>query len=227
MSDLPRLAIFDCDGVLVDTERIALRVQVRIGTELGWPLTDSEAIARFTGHSLASIETVVKARLGEKLAATWVELFDLYHRAEVDNGLEHIAGVPRVLAELAEMNISTCVASGGTHEKMKHTLGRTGLYKLFVGRIFSVTEVDRGKPAPDLFLHAAQSMGVPASSCVVIEDSYPGVVAARAAGIHCFAFAGGVTPADRLNGDGTTVFHEMKELPSLVNDRLSVDPALD
>jgi beta-phosphoglucomutase-like phosphatase (HAD superfamily) len=108
------------------------------------------------------------------------------------------------------------VASSGTHDKMQFTLGHTGLYDRFAGRIFSATQVARGKPAPDLFLFAADQMGVRPAECIVVEDSAFGVAAARAAGMHVLAYAGGVTSATRLAGPGTTVFHDMRDLPDLL-----------
>ena len=101
---------------------------------------------------------------------------------------------------------------------MRHTLGRAGLYDRFAGRIYSATEVARGKPAPDLFLHAAWHMGVDPAACVVVEDSRAGVRAARAAGMHALGYAGGLTPAERLEGPGTTVFHDMRKLPTLITE---------
>ncbi len=208
------LVIFDCDGVLVDSEPIAVRVNTALGAELGWPLTETEVIERFIGRSSASIGEQIAARLGEHVAARWAERFDLAHRQAVDAGLTAVDGINEALDEIT---LSTCVASSGTHEKMRHTLGRTGLYPRFAGRIFSATEVAHGKPAPDLFLHAAAAMGVPPAGCVVVEDSHYGVQAARAAGMRCFGYAGGLTPAHRLEGPGTVVFDDMRKLPTLVD----------
>lgn len=114
------------------------------------------------------------------------------------------------------MSLPCCVASSGTHEKLRLTLGLTGLHDRFVGRIFSATEVEQGKPAPDLFLHAAARMGATPERCVVVEDSAAGVEAARRAGMRSFGFAGGLTPASWLEGPGTTVFHDMAELLALL-----------
>lgn len=208
------LVIFDCDGVLVDSEPIAVRVNTALGAELGWPLTETEVIERFIGRSSASIGEQIAARLGEHVAARWAERFDLAHRQAVDAGLTAVDGINEALDEIT---LPTCVASSGTHEKMRHTLGRTGLYPRFAGRIFSATEVAHGKPAPDLFLHAAAAMGVPPAGCVVVEDSHYGVQAARAAGMRCFGYAGGLTPAHRLEGPGTVVFDDMRKLPTLVD----------
>ncbi|MFF0431525.1 HAD family hydrolase [Streptomyces sp. NPDC004327] len=210
------LVIFDCDGVLVDSERIAARVQVALGAELGWPLTEEEVVDRFIGRSHAAIREQVAARLGEETAAIWSERFEQRHREAVDADLAAVDGLPEALAAIT---LPTCVASSGSHDKMRHALGRTGLYDHFAGRIHSATEVSRGKPAPDLFLHAARSMGVDPAACAVVEDSRPGVEAARAAGMRAFGYAGGLTPAERLAGPGTTVFHDMRELPALILGR--------
>ncbi|MYW79255.1 haloacid dehalogenase superfamily, subfamily IA, variant 3 with third motif having DD or ED [Streptomyces sp. LaPpAH-199] len=216
------LVIFDCDGVLVDTERIALRVQLRIGAELGWPLTEDEVVELFMGRSLVSMAEVVRPRLGDRAAGLWCDRFAEYHREAVDAGLAPVDGLTEALAGLDRTGLATCIASGGTHEKMAHTLGRTGLYERFAGRIHSATEVERGKPAPDLFLHAAAAMGFDPAVCVVVEDSRPGVLAARAAGMRCLGYAGGVTPGDWLEGPGTTVFDDMRELPGLLAGRFAV-----
>jgi beta-phosphoglucomutase-like phosphatase (HAD superfamily) len=209
------LVIFDCDGVLVDSERIAVRVSVSIGAELGWPLTEADVIERFMGRSSSSIGEQIAARLGPELAATWGERFELRHREAVDTGLIVVDGIVEALDGITR---PTCVASSGSHDKMRHTLGRTGLYHRFEGRIFSASEVAQGKPAPDLFLHAAATMGVPPAACVVIEDSQYGIQAARAAGMRSFGYAGGLTPAQWLEGPGTVVFDDMRKLPALLDE---------
>ncbi|MFD7540206.1 HAD family hydrolase [Streptomyces sp. NPDC059819] len=210
------LVIFDCDGVLVDSERIAARVQIALGAELGWPLTEDEVVDRFIGRSHAAIREQVAAQLGPDTAAIWSERFEQFHREAVDARLAPVDGLPEALDALT---LPTCVASSGSHDKMRHTLGRTGLYERFAGRIYSATEVSRGKPAPDLFLHAARQMGVDPAACVVVEDSQPGVHAARAAGMRAFGYAGGLTPAQRLDGRDTTVFYDMRQLPTLIAER--------
>ncbi|MEU6284143.1 HAD family hydrolase [Streptomyces sp. NPDC047028] len=207
------LVIFDCDGVLVDSERIAARVQVALGAQLGWPLTEAEVVERFIGRSHAAIREQIAARLGEETAGVWAERFEQLHREAVDADLAPVEGLPEALDSIT---LPTCVASSGSHEKMRHTLGRTGLYDHFAGRIYSSTEVAHGKPAPDLFLHAARQMGVAPAACVVVEDSQPGVRAARAAGMRALGYAGGLTPAARLEGPGTRVFDDMRKLPVLL-----------
>ncbi|MFB7978083.1 HAD family hydrolase [Streptomyces vinaceus] len=213
------LVIFDCDGVLVDTERLAVRLQVDLGAELGWPLTEDEVVERFIGRSEESIVEQIAERIGAQSAALWWKLLIQRHRDAVDLGLEPVDGLPEALEGIAALALATCVASSGSHEKMRHTLGRTGLYGHFEGRVYSASEVSRGKPAPDLFLHAARRMGVDPAACVVVEDSGPGVRAARAAGMRAFGYSGGPTPAERLEGPGTVVFDDMRALPELLAAR--------
>ena len=111
----------------------------------------------------------------------------------------------------------TCIASSGTHDHLRYTLGLTGLYDRFAGRIFSAEEVANGKPAPDLFLYAAERMAARPGGCVVVEDSRPGVQAARAAGMRVLAYAGGLRPPRRCEGPDTIVFDDMRELPKLLD----------
>ncbi|WP_406382150.1 HAD family hydrolase [Streptomyces sp. NBC_01618] len=215
MTTSPELVIFDCDGVLVDSERIAVRIQVEVGAELGWPLTADEVIEKFVGRSAASVGELIAARLGTSAAATWQQRFEDLHRDAVDAELVAVDGIHEALAALT---LPTCVASSGSHEKMRHTLGRTGLRVHFEGRIFSATEVAHGKPAPDLFLHAARQMGVAPTACVVVEDSKYGVQAARSAGMRSLGYAGGLTPAHWLEGPDTVVFDDMRKLPTLLSE---------
>jgi HAD superfamily hydrolase (TIGR01509 family) len=209
----PELVIFDCDGVLVDSERIALRLNVEIGPELGWAITEEEALQHFLGRSNASIRAVIAERLGPEAAARWDATFIDRHRVVVETDLKPVAGIHEALRQIT---LPTCVASSGSHEKMRHTLGLTGLYDHFAGRIFSATEVENGKPAPDLFLHAAASMGADPSRCVVVEDSRYGVEAARAAGMRALGYCGGLTPREWLEGPHTRVFDDMSALPGLI-----------
>jgi HAD superfamily hydrolase (TIGR01509 family) len=207
------LAIFDCDGVLVDSERLAVRIDVQVMAELGWVMTEAEIIERFVGRSDESIAKDIEAHLGRPLAGDWVAEFEHLYRAAFAAELK---SVPGVVTALDKITIQTCVASSGSHDKIRYTLGLTGLYERFAGRIFSASEVARGKPAPDLFLYAAAQMGIEPAACAVIEDSQYGIEAARAAGMRAFGFAGGLTPADRLRGPGTIVFSDMRELPALL-----------
>jgi HAD superfamily hydrolase (TIGR01509 family) len=207
------LVIFDCDGVLVDSERIAVKVDVEVFARLGLTLTEADVVERFVGRSDEYIVSELEHELGHPLAQDWEEEFTPLYREAFAVELRPVPGVSEALDQI---DIRTCVASSGSHEKMRYTLGLTGLYERFAGRIFSVSEVARGKPAPDIFLHAARQMGVAPARCAVVEDSRWGVEAARAAGMRAFGYAGGLTPAERLAGDGTVVFDDMRQLPRLL-----------
>lgn len=192
---------------------------MELGARHGWPLTEADVIELFIGRSNDSVMHHIIERVGDERARLWRDEYMPMHITAVDAGL---VPVPGIIEALDAITVATCVASGGTHDKMRHTLGVSGLYTRFDGRIFSASEVDRGKPAPDLFLHAAERMGVPPERCVVVEDSRPGVQAARAAGMRSFGYAGGVTPAAWLEGPGTTVFTDMRHLPELLAARPSI-----
>jgi HAD superfamily hydrolase (TIGR01509 family) len=213
MSRPLELVIFDCDGVLIDSERIAVRTDVKVLAKLGWTLTEAECIERFVGLSDKSIKAAIEAHLGCSLPDDWDAEFRSLYR---DAFAAELAPVPGVVDALDRIPLPTCVASSSSHEKLGFTLGLTGLYERFAGRIFSAYDVARGKPAPDLFLHAASRMGVAPAACAVVEDSRYGVEAARAAGMRAFGFAGGLTPAAWLEGAGTVVFSDMRELPGLL-----------
>jgi HAD superfamily hydrolase (TIGR01509 family) len=207
------LVIFDCDGVLVDSERIAVRVDAVVLGRLGWELTEAEIIDRFMGRSEAYMVGEIEAALGHPLAADWDAEFVPLYREALAAELEPVDGVVEALDAIAT---PTCVASSSTHERLRFTLGLTGLLERFDGRIFSAADVANGKPAPDLFLHAAASLGADPARCAVVEDSRYGVEAARAAGMRAFGYAGGLTVVERLAGPATTVFSDMRELPALL-----------
>jgi HAD superfamily hydrolase (TIGR01509 family) len=207
------LVIFDCDGVLVDSERLAVRVEAALLAELGWPLSQAEVIERFMGRSQAFMLQAIQERLGGRLPDGWQDLLDRRYRAAFEAELTPVDGVVEALDRIA---IPTCVASGGSHQMLRHTLGLTGLYERFRGRIFSAGEVAEGKPAPDLFLHAAARMGAEPAACAVVEDSRYGVEAARAAGMRAFGYTGGLTPPERLAGPRTVLFDDMRRLPDLL-----------
>lgn len=207
------LVIFDCDGVLVDSERLAVRIEGAALAELGLALSEEEMVERFVGVTDAYFRKEVEAQLGRPLPEDWDERMAARYQEAYHNELTPVDGVVEALDAITHPH---CVASNGSHRKMKLTLGITGLHARFAGRIFSAYDVTRGKPAPDLFLHAAERLGADPSRCVVIEDSPNGVAAARAAGMHAFGYAGGLTPASRLQGPATTVFKDMRALPALL-----------
>jgi HAD superfamily hydrolase (TIGR01509 family) len=214
------LVIFDCDGVLVDSERLANAVLAELLTEAGLPTTAEESIATYMGLSMASCVALVEERLGAPLPADFLDRYHADVFAAFDRELRSVDGIVDVLDQL---RWPTCVASSGEHERMRRTLGRTGLHERFEGRIYSAAEVERGKPHPDLFLHAADGMGVDPSGCVVVEDSPYGVRGARAAGMTALGYAA-MTPAAVLAAEGAETFLTMAELPALL-DRVDARPA--
>jgi len=196
--------------VLVDSEPISNRVLAELLTDAGLPMTPEESIAAFMGRAWKTIEGLVAERMGAPLP-------DGFRRRYLDAMFAafetELVPVPGVLEALDAIALPSCVASSGSHEKMRFTLGHTGLLERFDGRMFSATEVEHGKPAPDLFLHAAAAMGWEPAECAVVEDSGAGVEAARRAGMTAFGYAGR-TPAAQL--DGARVFTDMADLPGLL-----------
>jgi HAD superfamily hydrolase (TIGR01509 family) len=214
----PLLVIFDCDGVLVDSEPLANTSFSRALQAEGLDWTVEETMRRLMGRSMKSCIEICERELGRRLSDDFVDrLQTATYRDFREAPLQPVRGVKQAVAALRDAGIATCVASSGAHEKMALTLGLTGLWNLFAGRIFSASEVPRGKPFPDLFLHAAIAMDAQPFSCVVIEDSVPGIQAARAAGMRALAYAG-APYADRaaLAAAGGELFDAMQELPRLV-----------
>ncbi|MGN6576559.1 MAG: HAD family hydrolase [Nocardioides sp.] len=181
-------------------------------TELGWPHTAEQVVARWMGRSTEFQLGEIEQRLGAEAMLEYDERSTTEVHAAFERELCAVEGVKHLLDELDRAGLPVCVASSGSHGRMRRTLGLTGMYDRFAGRIFSATEVEHGKPAPDLFLHAADRMGVPPARCVVIEDSVYGVQAAVAAGMTAYGFAGGLTSGDRLAADGAVVFERMRDL---------------
>ena len=209
------LVIFDCDGVLVDGEALAVAIDVRAIGELGWPITEAVVIELFLGRSEADMFALVRQHIGRALPDDWVDRWSAEYRRAFDEKLEAVPGIAEAMKAIAAEGFQTCVASSGSHEKMRRTLGKTGLWDFFDGRIFSACEVERGKPEPDLFLYAAQQVGPTPDRCVVVEDSRYGVAGAKAAGMKAIGFAGGITPAAHLEA-ADVVITDMADLPDEV-----------
>ena len=204
--------IFDCDGILVDSERISVAVEARVLTQLGAPHTEEEVVRRFVGRSSADQLAALEGLLGPERTRVFDEMTTREIHEAWDTELAAVPGVVDLVERLHEHGVPTCVASSGTHERMRRTLGLTGLDEHFAGRIYSATEVPRGKPAPDLFLHAARSMGAEPSRCAVVEDSAYGVRAAVAAGMTAYGFTGGLVDAEALAEAGAILFDQMADL---------------
>ena len=207
------LVIFDCDGVLVDSEPISVRIDVEMFAEVGMTVSEREVIERFVGRSPELLAGAVQQELGHRPPAGWEERGERRLRRAFEAELQPVAGIREALERIS---LPMCVASSSPPERLRFKLELTGLFLRFAGRIFSAAEVANGKPAPDLFLHAARQMGVDPAACVVVEDSRYGVLAARAAGMDVLAYAGGLTPADVLAGPRTVVFDDMRSLPELL-----------
>lgn len=208
-----QLVIFDCDGVLVDSEPVANRALGEMLRELGLDLTQEQIFQSFVGYSMAHVMRVIESMLGRPPPQNF--LCDLQARTFAAFRTE-LRAMPGIESALDRLGVPFCVASSGDHEKMQTTLGITGLLPRFAGRIFSVTQVARGKPAPDVYLFAARQLGAEPSACVVVEDTPPGAQAGVAAGMTVFGFCAH-TPADKLKAAGAhRTFDDLRALPQML-----------
>ena len=212
------LIIFDCDGVLVDSEVISCRVHAEVLTRHGYPISAEQVRQRFLGRTTHDATVEIERELGRPLGET----YDLERRTTLLAALaDKVEAIPHLHDALDAIDARICVASSAAHDKILTTLSRTGLYRRFAPNIFSGTQVSHGKPAPDLFLFAAGQMAALPGRCVVIEDSIPGVTGALAAGMTVLGFHGGshCRPGDgealRVAGAAVT-FDDMRQLPGLI-----------
>ena len=213
----PSLVIFDCDGVLVDTERLTNQNMASIVTELGYPITGPECQRRFMGRTLESVQQMVEELTARKLPSDWPDQVRLRDLESFKAGVPAIHGVEAVLDVLDRRKVPYCVGSSGKYQKMRTTLGSSGLLPRLEGKLFSAQDCDQGKPAPDVFLLAARTMGHPPETCIVVEDSVPGVTAARAAGMRVFAFVEDPScDRDAMVAAGGILFEHMADLPDLL-----------
>jgi HAD superfamily hydrolase (TIGR01509 family) len=216
------LVIFDCDGVLVDSEPLAFRVLLEGLTAAGHVMEEQAAYDRFLGRSLANLQSVLRREFGVELSREQLEgmrlnLFEAYR--------QELAPMPGIFEVLDKLTVPYCVASSSLPDRIRLSLDVTGLLPRFDPHLFSATMVARGKPEPDLFLHAAREMGVAPDACLVIEDSAAGIEAAKKAGMTVFAFTGGGharRPSYRqaLEALGpAAIFDEMRDLPAMIARR--------
>ena len=206
------LIIFDCDGVLVDSEAISNGILCDMINELGLAYSLEQTVAAFKGRSMASCYAIIAEQLQRPMPSDFDRRFRDRTFAAFARDLQPVPGIH---AALANIPIPTCVASSGPHEKIRHNLELTRLLDRFDGRIFSASDVAHGKPAPDLFLHAARTFGIEPARCAVIEDSSLGVQAGVAAGMTVFGFAAD-SDRSQLRAAGATTFDAMSELPDLL-----------
>ncbi|MFJ4080467.1 HAD family hydrolase [Streptomyces iakyrus] len=209
------LVIFDNDGVLVDSEPISNRLLAAYLTELGHPTSYEESIRDYMGSAMHRIHELVLQRTGQRLPESFDDVFHARVFAAFEQELVAVVGASGVLEKLAADGVPYCVASSGSHERIRVGHRTTGLDQWFdEERIFSSQDVGRGKPAPDLFLYAAERMGVSPERCVVVEDSPLGVQAAVAAEMDVYGFTA-MTPAEKLAG-ASRLFSDMGELADLL-----------
>ena len=210
-----KLVIFDCDGVLVDSEGIANRIIARELSAIGWQMTEQEAERLFLGMTLPGMIPMIEAKIGRKIPDDFADTLRLAFEHSLSREAEAIPGAVAALDGVTALGLPWRVASNSSHEEMAVKFARLGILDRVAGRQHSFEDVTRGKPAPDVFLAAAAAEGVQPGECVVIEDSTTGMRAARAAGMDCLAYAphGG---DDAFRALGAVPFTAMQDLPRLL-----------
>ena len=211
----PKLVIFDCDGVLVDSPPLINRALVRVLASYGLRLSPDEVRRNLKVLQSADMRDVVAARWGVSLPEDFGEVMEDAEWTEVEQSLRPVDREESAVSSVVASGIATCVASNGPPEGIEHRLKLTGLFTRFEGRLFSSYTVPRPKPFPDVFLHAASTMGYPPSECAVIEDSDPGIQAALAAGMRVLAYAAG-SDTTFAESAGVETFTDMTSLPVLL-----------
>ena len=212
---MTELVIFDCDGVLVDSEGIGTAMLARAAIREGAAIAEDEALRLFRGLKMAECVVEIERRLGRHVHENFVADVRQAMATAFENNLQAVEGIH---AALAAITVPVCVASNGQMRKMRHTLGLTNLLGHFEGRLFSAYDVGAWKPDPGLFLHAARTLGAEPSRCVVVEDSLSGIRAAHAAGMRVLGYtAGDVHAMSELGTECAELFHSMAELPGLLS----------
>ncbi len=209
---MPKLIIFDCDGVLVDSEPLSNRVIAEFMTEIGIPMTTEEAIQLFAGGSLQRVNDFILSKTGQPAPDGIEDIYRERSYALFQKELQPIEGIQEALETI---NFERCVASNGPLHKMKLNLKITGLSAYFGEDLFSAYEVGFWKPDPRLFLHAAEKMGYPPDKCIVIEDSIHGIQAARSAGMQVLGYSRSEY-GHQLENNGVFTFHAMSELAEIL-----------
>ncbi|MER8894986.1 MULTISPECIES: HAD family phosphatase [unclassified Mesorhizobium] len=214
---IPKLVIFDCDGILVDTENLANRRLAEWFVAAGYPTTFEYCRKYFSGRSMAAVQKEIEETTTVRLGADFVDRWNAGLPDLFAHGVEAIPYVRDFIEAVRAAGIPYCVATSARISKMHITLGQTGLLPLFEHAMFSSTMVSRGKPFPDLFLHAAKTMGFAPADCIVIEDSVAGTQAGIAAGMRVYSYHGDpYSDRDGLASAGGVLFDDMRELAGLV-----------
>lgn len=207
--------VFDCDGVLVDSERITNRVWAGLLTDIGLPTTTEQSLATYMGNTMARCLEIVEERLGRPAPDDLLPRFHAAAREALAHEVVAVEGIVPLLDGLDAMGIPYAVASNGEHEKMRTTLGATGLLSRFDGRRFSASDVARPKPAPDLYAHAVTVMGCAPNEVLAVEDSPLGVQAAHAAGLTVIGYAELVAPERLIAAGAVTTVAQLSLLHTL------------
>jgi beta-phosphoglucomutase-like phosphatase (HAD superfamily) len=212
----PALVIFDCDGVLIDSEPIANRIIAEALTALGIDISGEEALERYRGGKLSKLRDRLEVDLGIELGKPWLDAIYEKQFAEFRRSLAVVPGILEALDGLDLAGVNYCVGSNGPLEKMRVSLGVTGLYERLENRIYSADMVANPKPAPDLFLHAAGGFDLVPEDCVVVEDSVPGIQAAVAAGMRVLGYGADSGEAPLMEAGATATFTDMSRLPEFL-----------
>lgn len=218
------LVIFDCDGVLVDSEPILNRIFAETLTEAGFKITYEEVVQQFVGKSLSTCLEIIEANYGRAVPPGFVERCK---EREFAAFRQELQPTPGIAATLEQITLPRCVASNSNHRHIQLVLALTGLLPHFEGKLYSAHSVDRPKPFPDVYLHAAEQMGTNPERCVVIEDSVPGVQAAHSAGMTVLGYVPGsgkninLRRHALLSAGAQQVFEEMYQLPTLLQETAS------
>lgn len=205
--------VFDCDGVLVNSELLTVKVGQRVLADLGWKIEQSEMIELFMGCSSEFYREQIEKNIGRRLEDGWEQQYRPWYQKVFEEEMREIEGVS---AAIDRIDLPRALASNSSHRHIRSSLSLVGLLDRFEGRMWSADDVARGKPFPDVYLRAAEFLEVAPERCVVVEDSEFGVEAARSAGMHVLAYRSSLTPAGWFDRPDITVFDSMERLPDLV-----------
>jgi HAD superfamily hydrolase (TIGR01509 family) len=217
------MVIFDCDGVLIDSEPLSQEVVREEAATLGWKMTELE-LHGLTGLTWSALKPVFEAKLGRALPAEWPAMLQERLVGVLASGVNAMPGARKMLEDTARLGLPYRVASNSSHAEMAQKFAVTGLLPLVEGRMHSARDVARGKPAPDVFLAAAAAEGVEAQNCLVVEDSAPGIAAAHAAGMRVIGYSPSGAAAMHPDAPHSWI-GDLRELRAILEEALTVLPA--